>query len=56
MGTYKFFLNGRIVELTTEQVRQFNNDLDDTVDFSQWGDIETKALSKINILTGKFIS
>ncbi len=25
------------------------------VDFSQWGEIETKALSKINILTGKFM-
>jgi len=25
------------------------------VDFSQWGDIETQALSKINILTGKFM-
>ena len=25
------------------------------VDFSQWGDVETKKLSKINILTGKFL-
>lgn len=25
------------------------------VDFSQWGDIETKKLSKINLLTGKFM-
>ena len=25
------------------------------VDFSQWGDIETQKLSKINILTGKFM-
>ncbi len=25
------------------------------VDFSQWGEIETKKLSKINILTGKFM-
>ena len=25
------------------------------IDFSQWGDIETKKLSKINILTGKFM-
>jgi len=25
------------------------------VDFSQWGDVETKKLSKINILTGKFM-
>jgi pyruvate dehydrogenase E2 component (dihydrolipoamide acetyltransferase) len=26
-----------------------------SVDFSQWGDIETKKLSKINVLTGKFM-
>ena len=25
------------------------------IDFSQWGDVETKKLSKINILTGKFM-
>jgi len=25
------------------------------VDFSQWGDVETRKLSKINILTGKFM-
>ncbi len=25
------------------------------IDFSQWGEVETKKLSKINILTGKFL-